>query len=362
MIRPLLITYFIIFLSFSLYSKTLYLNSDNGYGSLSDSIQGSNVTVGGALIINNSHKNPVFHITKFNPENGSYYFEMKIANHHNIEGKEYKYTDGNKNIKILNPAWGMVWEYRDSLNYCSLELKCANSNLHDLFDKRSMKLEINRVENGKKRLLKSDEISENINLHTGENVMAIKYHHGVTSVMIGNKILRTIHTFETPQHSDEIGVGIIVGSGAKINLTNAVLEFIPSPQIALKSLWDAENLDKYFAEHNDIYEGYWDYLDRTLDETRLRIGGRYRIALVKSDCGYDIIYVDGAKVNDSAWVPGMIKGKLRDTRFEGQYDLEWNDALMKPFNIDVYARIIDNVILELNFPIQKSKIRFSKAR
>ena len=81
---------------------------------------------------------------------------------------------------------------------------------------------------------------------------------------------------------------------------------------------------------------------------------------MRSDNGYDLIYIDGAQVKKSMWEPGMLKGHITPTLFTGNYDLMWIDATMEPIDNDCYATIENGIILTLNFPVYKSQVRLSK--
>lgn len=109
--------------------------------------------------------------------------------------------------------------------------------------------------------------------------------------------------------------------------------------------------------------GYYTYLDRDNDTRLAQPGGFYKLALISdNDGGYEIIYLDGAEVNSALWKPGMLKGRLRPTIFKNNYDLEWLDSANLPIAREVFATLTDNVILELNFPIYKTKLRFSRVQ
>ena len=90
------------------------------------------------------------------------------------------------------------------------------------------------------------------------------------------------------------------------------------------------------------------------------MGGRYTLAVVRADDGYDLLYINGAQVKKSQWQPCMKKGHLTKTIFSGNYDLIWIDATLEPISEDAYATIENGVILTLNFPIYKSQVRFVK--
>jgi len=97
-----------------------------------------------------------------------------------------------------------------------------------------------------------------------------------------------------------------------------------------------------------------------MEDKWLRLGGRYTLAAVWRDGGYDLIYVDGAQVKKSLWQMGMVKGRITKTIFTDNYEGEWIDATLEPINKDVYATLDNGVILTINFPVYKSQVRFSK--
>ena len=82
---------------------------------------------------------------------------------------------------------------------------------------------------------------------------------------------------------------------------------------------------------------------------------------MRANDGYDLIYIDGAQVKKSQWLPGMRKGHLARTAFVGNYDLDWTDATMEPLpHDDSYATIDNGVILTLHFPAYNSQVRLAK--
>ena len=97
-----------------------------------------------------------------------------------------------------------------------------------------------------------------------------------------------------------------------------------------------------------------------MEDKWLRLGGRYTLALVRNDDGYDIIYIDGAQVKKSLWHEGMLKGRLTKTMFSGNYEASWIDATLEPIDRDVQATLENGIILTVNFPVYKSQVRFSK--
>ena len=105
-------------------------------------------------------------------------------------------------------------------------------------------------------------------------------------------------------------------------------------------------------------EGIWGVFDLMLEDDRLRMGGDYLLALVKSDTGYDILYIGGAVKNPSSWSPGILKGRLVASPFEGIYNVEWIDVTGK--TVEGIKAQSDNGLLRLVFPDDSSELRLRK--
>lgn len=120
-------------------------------------------------------------------------------------------------------------------------------------------------------------------------------------------------------------------------------------------------LETYIAGTTDPFERIWSYLDRDTDLRRVTPGGNYTLATVSDGKGgYDIVYLDGARVRNKDWQPLMIKGRLKATPFIGHFDLIWLDAKGNPAPGETNATIENNnSILRLDFPSHNSQVRFA---
>lgn len=126
--------------------------------------------------------------------------------------------------------------------------------------------------------------------------------------------------------------------------------------------WTEENLREHIKSSRNPVEGVYEYLDRNNDPHYARLGGRYLIAVVSDgSSGYDIIYIDGARTNESSWTTGMLKGHLEPVKMlVDQFYLVWYDALGEIMTEDIDASIEQNAILTFRFPLYKTVIRFLK--
>jgi len=179
-------------------------------------------------------------------------------------------------------------------------------------------------------------------------------------VSIGKEQLQQVLEAPVIRPAGAIRVGYLVGLGSRVAVERAVLTIENDNQVSTATLWTLDALDQHFASSEDPIEGYWKYLDRDMEEKWLRLGGRYTLAVVRADDGYDILYINGAQVKKSQWQPCMLKGHITKTIFSGNYDMTWIDATMEAIDEDAYATIENGVILTLNFPVYKSQVRFAK--
>lgn len=291
-------------------------------------------------------------------------FYIRAANLNNKANKSYEYTslsDGNKH-KLDNPVFGIVWGYTDKQNFYAAILQCSNSYLYDdLIDTRAMTVNIIRVHDSSMKILKTVKLDEGADLYTGYNIVNIEYDGEKTSLSIGNKVPRYIAQFSDISYPAKSRCGVFIGPAAQLAIERIVFKSQPIMEIELATKWNLESLSKHFEKSQDAHEGFWTFFDKELDEKKLKLGGRYTIALVKNGNGYDIIYVTGAQVNKSKWSCGMLKGHIGETQFVDNFSLMWYDAMMKPFINDVYATIENYMLLSLHFPAQKSVMRFAKS-
>lgn len=301
----------------------------------------------------------------------SYKYYIKFANLHNKEGKSYKTIDAQGNSKsISSTECGIVFNHTKN-SYWLASVSCSNSNLYnESVDTRSMTVTLAKVENGKKRIIQHVTIEKDVNLDEGYNYLGVSVDDDDITVKIGKENLKDVltHHLSTTEKESAIGiptvkVGYFVGPGAMISIERTVLSFNDDKQpqaTNLETHWTHEALDRHFAESKNPYEGYWIYLDRDMEDQWLKLGGRYTIALVETDNGYDVIYVDGAQVKKSLWHLGMKKGEMTKTIFTDNFTAIWHDATQETIDQDVYATFESGVILCFKFPVYKSQIRFSK--
>jgi hypothetical protein len=262
---------------------------------------------------------------------------------------------------ITSPQWGLVFNYDEQGNYCAVVLSCDNSAPYDdITDERSMRVSLMQYQDGDVTEVASTTVSKGVSLEDDLNTLCADVDERGVRISIGKEELQTVLEASIVRPVGAVQVGYLVGPGSRVAIERAVLTIEREDQVAPSTLWTLEALDEYLANSIDPVEGYWRYLDRDMEEKWLRIGGRYTLAVVRTDDGYDLIYIDGAQIKKSLWNPGMFKGHMVKTVFSGNYDLTWIDATMEPIGDDSYATIENGVILTFNFPVFKSQVRFDK--
>ena len=101
--------------------------------------------------------------------------------------------------------------------------------------------------------------------------------------------------------------------------------------------WTEDKLKAYF-DNNQIYplEGIYEelYVEKNVKT------GKYKFAIIKTDNGYDLIYIDGA-TNSKDWKEGEVKAEMIETATPNLYKLRWYMQFKKA-NDDVYAYVDEN--------------------
>lgn len=293
----------------------------------------------------------------------AYHYQLRLANTNNKQGKTRNIRDRltGQNTTITSSEWGMVFNHDTDGNYCAVVLSCDNSApFDDITYVRSMRISlIERVSNQVKELACAT-VTRGVSLEDELNTISIDVDERHVKVSVGKNELQPVLEANANRPVGPVQVGYLVGPGASVSIERAVLTIENEKQVIQSTSWTRDALDEYFSQSVDPIEGYWQYLDRDMQDEWLRLGGRYTLAVVGTDDGYDLIYIDGAQVKKSMWQTGMKKGHMKKTIFTGNYDLNWIDATMEPIDQDANASVENGVILTLYFPTYKSQVRFAK--
>lgn len=285
-------------------------------------------------------------------------FELRAANRHSVEGKRYTYRDAAGHTRRLaSTEWGVAWDLLPDGRRSSFVVSAFDTMEGDSFGRRLMHYRLAVADS----LVAEGDIERGVNTIGGFNTIIVKLGESTVTVAIGDaEPVKVAEWRRAPQAGS---FAVLVGKAAKVEVALFDIDKSRQPAAALDTGLTLEQLNRRFAATTDIYEGYWEYLDRSLRESRVRLGGRYRLALVADGRGgYHIIYIEGAQVEGARWRQGMLKGRLRPIGFVGQYDLTWYDATMGVIDHDANARFVSADVLELAFPLESSIVRFKRLR
>lgn len=228
---------------------------------------------------------------------------------------------------------------------------CIVESVHDsgeLYENRQLLIEcLNAGE-----VIFSQKLSRGVDLFGGDNYLFIDGHAGKYDIFLGEDKLIYCGSVSLDTVSS-----VEVTSSSKVEIGYFVVESeMPFPMLAKVDSLESITLASG-GDHNPV--GVWNYLDRDNEPDFARLGGEYSIAVIPSDVEgeYLIVYLGGAKINPAEWSPGMIKGIMTSTPYQGRYRLKWWDSSMQPIEGEMHA-VIDGATLTFGFPLLKSSIRF----
>ncbi len=343
--------------AFASQPRTIYLSFLNDFDGFADGVRVEN-----RIEFHNETHVPKLALNDSCFDSHEFKVVARFANLNNDENKTYKAFDSlGKKIEVSNPSWGVVLDCGDSSTYYAVILQGTNSSPYDdVSDERKLKCSFLKHSNGKDTVIKEAFVKNNVNTFTGDNLLIIEHADGKTAIKLGNDKQSEIMVLVGAEYSEKLTAGIISYPGSKVSVERFVIKSKENPADKIKTQWTLELLEEHFRNSDDPNEGFWQYLDRDIEEKQLALGGNYKLALVKDGNGYAVIYVYGAKVNASKWKTGILKGYLEETVFSDEYNLVWYDSDMEAMTEELSAKIEQSTVLTLRFPIHKTQIRFAK--
>lgn len=336
-----------------LHADTSYFNPDRGFAPFTES--GDSV-----LIVSNETSDTLQKTIGTQIGCNDFKFSAYISNLHNNPNRKYKFADSTgKESSIKYPAWGIIAASADYSKGISIIIQTEISTDWDYADDDKLKVVISDLSG---KILATRYLSaKDVSLLTAPNSVTLVRCENKITLKIGEKYEKEVWT-DRVDDFNIADIGFIVCPGGCIDVKRASLSITPDNSQSLLSNIDIDNLSTYFSLSSDSLEGYWQYIDRSMDENLLRLGGDYTLALIQSvtnENEYLLIYLGGAKINHNRWLPGMIKARMVKTKFNGVYSVVWYDAQMLPLSHEITAQISDDFI-RIDFPYQNSFIRLHR--
>lgn len=287
-------------------------------------------------------------------------FRFKVENNTCNPNRRYAYRNKDeKKRSVKMPYWGIILmdEYGKSLKFY-FKTGEGNDGLNEI-PVLLISSWYNSGENDE--FIRELEVNRGVDVTGSKNIFRVNYSASGVILSGGLHRVEPLITQELPEGFEPVSIGFRLMPGAELSIDEMRLSYQSAPEPAEMSPWtDSQLLKEYLEQTPDPIEGYWQILDRTLEESLLRKGGDYKFAIVRALDGYDLIYLEGAMVNADAWHPGMIKAHLSPTGVEGIWNVEWTDSEFRTLKYEVKAQLEEGPTIRIQFPYQSSILRLIK--
>lgn len=286
-------------------------------------------------------------------------FRFRLENRHCTPQRRYSYTDSDGHrASARMPAWEIMIK-DTSGREVSFLFRGVESGYDGVSSHAALSV---RGYVGDKDAGYS-EISRNVDPTGRLNVYCLRMEGSECRLLAGSRGLQPLLTLTLPDGFMTDSIGWVLHPGSEVCVADVRLsESIDRRRLNQTPWRDSDLLDEYLEKSQDALEGYWQILDRTVDDSLMRPGGDYRLAMVRALDGYDLIYLSGGIVNSTSWYPGMIKAHLSPSGIGGVWDVEWYDAMLRPLSHEVKARMESGPLLTVMFPWQGAQLRIIRTR
>jgi S1-C subfamily serine protease len=261
--------------------------------------------------------------------NKSHILSFVIANLNGDASKKYrvyeKKNDGTlKEAWENNPSWGFVWGFEDWDNYnCILFYNSRDYNQYASGNYLYYTwVKIYYKKNGQTTTVLNWDKYKLPYISSNSIRVSILRDNNNTSIFVGDKLID-----KSDGHYNWYGnkIGPYIGAGAKVSVDDIYIgEKLPHPtttwnEYSLKSHWTSKGADPV----EGIYE----------NAVRTENSPKYKLGLIKSDAGYNLIYLSGAV--QPGWKVGDIKAYLTKTATPNLYKVKYFMG-DKSLNEDLY--------------------------
>lgn len=202
-------------------------------------------------------------------------------------------------------------------------------------------------------------ITRNADLYGRENIWRISVADGRIEVGAGNRGINSVAALECPVDGIK-SLGFSAAPGTALVVRDIAVESLGNRVSIDGRFADPYNLRAIVNESSDPLAGYWRMLDYALDDSLVRLGGDYRLAIVPDGNVYRVIYISGAATNNGEWLPGAVKATMIPTAIPGTYHLDWKDSDGRSIDKEGAAQLEPANTLSLQFPALDSSVRLIK--
>ncbi|MCH5225886.1 MAG: hypothetical protein J1D77_07780 [Muribaculaceae bacterium] len=329
-----------------------YMMGENRYWNKGRGYSGFGYATSEGILIDNPTDTLKYEYYKLGEASESLKLHFRTRNLHGSPSKKYPYYTGKRLMaKIGNPHWGFF--LTGSQDTVIITAK-GTEKLTALETMAALELTIYELS---KKLKDQITLSEGLNPYDGDNQWDISVDAGLMHIRGGDRNMPMI--YETEFDGEVTGFGFLTGWGGKLLVSDIDLQ-LPNLRFSDFEGFDTDSYNAYLSESEDDMEGYWSLFDRDIEESLIKLGGDYRFACIKDGDNYVFLYLEGAGVNSSKWLPGQPKIILTPSPFSDIFEVEWIDAMKESMDSDIKAQRGEGDTLLIQFPYQNSKIRLRR--
>ena len=291
----------------------------------------------------------------------SFTFTFRLNNLHAVPGKRYTFADGKGGLSGASmPGWEILAVGADG--GVALSVTVGEGASDGVSTRPVLKLRARTLSDSAD--IASVEITDGVGLFGERNMFALSRRGDDWRLFGGRHRQKEILAFcHTSAPTDSVGFSVSPGGLVEVSHLSLKIDEPPREADAAWPWSDGERLAAVLAEPPDEgLEGVWRIYDREMEESLLRLGGDYTLAILPDGegSGFDIVYLDGAKAGGSAWKRGDCKGHIKPSPFAGIYEVTWLDASRLPLAHEIRGYIDSDGLLTVRFPYQNSVIRFGR--
>lgn len=260
-------------------------------------------------------------------------------------------------VRCNGKQWSLLWDYVDEDNYCSATVSRAGADFDGEDYGYATKVRLTGIISGEETIM----LDKLVYHQDPECSIRISRDGPVTIISAGDGQM-VWSGVDVPALRGKPHSKIILRSNKPTEIRTAVSRIrycVGGPSFRFA---DTDELYRYLAESTDSLEGIWEFMERDISNPGVKLGGFYRLAVVKEGDGYTILYLDGKNTYSELWQPLYIKGNLKATRYLDHYDLEWITASR---DVKMYGEMWSTVeaggtVIAFHLPLLKAVLKFRK--